>query len=1185
MQAARISFLHRAARQGFLEELNTSRQSALQRAMKKFDSATRRRGANYFADDCVSDCEVGEDFIQGTVEGTESYDTEWLFENRSWVPNCSCPIVDYCKHAYALALAALSAPDGEPGPDREKRKSKATAMSFADEIAAKTGRALSASEKRLASRIEQLHRNISAERRNHLSSVEIEQLGFRVREQKSSWVVIKVMEGWWDTMPASPLAFWQFLALYIEENRQEIPAFLQPLTETSTVEPIVKEMMRKKEIEQWAHILQVMAEAREPVSGGPLRLRLVLPKIHWEEEISPGNWRRVSAQDAKSMAQASEFHPDPASMLLLTYANRTSSYGYRSNYALQMDHEDDARFLNAALGSELTRERVVLADGTPLDFTGEWLRWEFRPSERNPLHEMDARLVAPGVSVPEHPTILPGATPLAFMQGRVYFVPPPLPRVGNGYAPALIPMEALKSSPAAVARLKKSGAILPASFEAEFEAVPLMPRLVFEISKNLFSEQLLVRLLARSSKYGTEKVWLGHETWKFTEADSGTRTNEAGGTLMFDMSAAAAAKVAMQKLGLVAAYSGSWSRTLGKRFSEEFSTWAQSLPPGIEILSCPQLRAFFEPPREVGYQFEIEEREDAPDWFDVKARLNTDDVELTPEEIGALLKAQGGFVRLKSGAWSRLEAHLSDQEMKTLETLGLTIEIAASADAHRFHALQLASVEMGSLVERESMEPIRQRAEKIRSLPPPCSPKELAGTLRQYQMEGFHFMAFLAANGFGGILADDMGLGKTIQSLAWLLWLKSNAKKADFRVLVVCPKSVIHNWVAETSRFAEALKPTIFTPGVQIPEGTGLVVANYTQLRLQAEWFGELSWDAVILDEGQNIKNPGSKTAKTARELKASHRMILTGTPIENRALDLWSLFAFAQPGLLGSQASFKRLYETRSDEGEALGRLQTRVRHFLLRRTKAQVAPELPPRTEEELLCDLDGEQAVLYRAELKKTRGLLLGIENKKAFDKARFNILQSLLRLRQICCDPRLLSGDGEAGKEGASAKMEALFGQVRPLVEEGHKVLVFSQFVEMLKLISADLAKESIPHLMLTGQTENRHELVEKFQSDPAVPVFLLSLKAAGSGLNLTAASYVILYDPWWNPAVEAQAIDRTHRIGQSKPVIAYRLIARNTIEEKIRALQMRKSALASAIVQEESLAKVLDLESLRFLLAE
>jgi SNF2 family DNA or RNA helicase len=252
---------------------------------------------------------------------------------------------------------------------------------------------------------------------------------------------------------------------------------------------------------------------------------------------------------------------------------------------------------------------------------------------------------------------------------------------------------------------------------------------------------------------------------------------------------------------------------------------------------------------------------------------------------------------------------------------------------------------------------------------------------------------------------------------------------------------VIHNWVAETSRFAAALKPEIFRPGMPVPKG-GLVIANYTQLRLQAEWFGEPAWNAVILDEGQNIKNPGSKTAKTVRELKASHRMILTGTPIENRALDLWSLFAFAQPGLLGSQAAFKRLYETRSNEGEALGRLQSRVRHFLLRRTKGQVAPELPPRTEEELLCDLDGEQAVLYRAELKKTRSLLLGIESKSAFDKARFNILQSLLRLRQICCDPRLLAKNAEPGKDEASAKMEALFGQLRPLVDEGHKVLVFS-----------------------------------------------------------------------------------------------------------------------------------------------
>jgi SNF2 family DNA or RNA helicase len=292
----------------------------------------------------------------------------------------------------------------------------------------------------------------------------------------------------------------------------------------------------------------------------------------------------------------------------------------------------------------------------------------------------------------------------------------------------------------------------------------------------------------------------------------------------------------------------------------------------------------------------------------------------------------------------------------------------------------------------------------------------------------------------------------------------------------------------------------------------------------------------------------------------------------------LWSLFAFAQPGLLGSQAGFRRQYDEK--DPAALARLHRRVHHFLLRRTKAQAAPDLPPRTEDDLVVELEPEQRKLYDAELKRARAQLLGIETARALDQVRFNVLASLLRLRQICCHPALVD---PAHADLPSAKLEALLERVEELRDEGHQVLVFSQFVTMLEIIRTRLAADGIGHLMLTGATENRAELVEEFQCDRTKTVFLLSLKAAGFGLNLTAASYAILYDPWWNPAVEAQAIDRTHRIGQTRPVIAYRLLADNTVEQKIRALQQEKAALAAAVVQEESLASVLDLDSLRRIL--
>ncbi len=374
---------------------------------------------------------------------------------------------------------------------------------------------------------------------------------------------------------------------------------------------------------------------------------------------------------------------------------------------------------------------------------------------------------------------------------------------------------------------------------------------------------------------------------------------------------------------------------------------------------------------------------------------------------------------------------------------------------------------------------------------------------------------------------------------------------------------------------AGSTKPRASRPHPSAPQ---LLVANYSQLRINAAWFRAQTWDALILDEGQFIKNPGSQVAAAARSLVSPHRLVLTGTPVENRLTDLWSLFAFAQPGLLGTQASFRRQHD--QADAPALSRLHRRVRHFLLRRTKAQAAPDLPTRTEDDLVVELEPAQRKLYDAELKRARAQLLGVDTNSALAAVRFNVLSSLLRLRQICCHPALVD---PAHRDLPSAKLDALLEHLEELRDEGHQVLVFSQFVEMLELIRARLTASGIGHLILTGATENRAELVEEFQTDKSKTVFLLSLKAAGFGLNLTAASYAFLYDPWWNPAVEAQAIDRTHRIGQTRPVTAYRLLASGTVEEKIRALQRDKATLAAAVVQEESLASILDLDSLRRIL--
>jgi len=357
-----------------------------------------------------------------------------------------------------------------------------------------------------------------------------------------------------------------------------------------------------------------------------------------------------------------------------------------------------------------------------------------------------------------------------------------------------------------------------------------------------------------------------------------------------------------------------------------------------------------------------------------------------------------------------------------------------------------------------------------------------------------------------------------------------------------------------------------------------VLVINYSQLRNAVDWLKVERFLAVILDEGQHIKNPDSLAARSARQLQAGNRLVLTGTPLANRLLDLWSLMTFATPGALGDKSYFQKHFDRRKD-GRASARLAARLRPFMLRRTKGQVAQDLPPRSEDSLLCSMSEAQQQVYQQELARAQQMVVAASTLDGFNKNRFAILQALTRLRQICCHPGLVKA---AVSDEDSAKLVATLELIEELHAEGHKVLLFSQFVRMLEILRQRLVEREIPHHWLTGATQNRAEVVRAFQEDQAASVFLLSLKAGGSGLNLTAASYVILYDPWWNPAVEAQAIDRAHRIGQTQPVMAYRMITRGTIEEKILTLQQKKQMMADHLFEGDAFARTLDSNDIAFL---
>ncbi|WP_374356442.1 SNF2-related protein [Chitinimonas sp.] len=473
----------------------------------------------------------------------------------------------------------------------------------------------------------------------------------------------------------------------------------------------------------------------------------------------------------------------------------------------------------------------------------------------------------------------------------------------------------------------------------------------------------------------------------------------------------------------------------------------------------------------------------------------------------------------------------------------------------------------------EAARQMAQRLEAAGQLQAVAPPQGLQLTLRPYQLHGLSWLQYLRAQNLGGILADDMGLGKTAQTLAHVL-LEKESGRLDRPALIVLPTSLVSNWRHEAARFAPALR-VLALHGPQRKADFGkiaehdLVISTYPLLWRDIEVLGAQEFHLLILDEAQAVKNAGSRSAEAVRQLKARHKLVITGTPMENHLGELWAQFDFLLPGFLGDERAFSRLWRTpieKHGNGERRALLGKRIKPFILRRRKDEVARDLPPKTIMVREVELQGRQRELYetvRAAMDaKVREAVAG----KGFARSQIDILDALLKLRQVCCDPRLLQQDS-AREVKEHAKLDALMCMLHELLEEGRRVLVFSQFTSMLALIEAELHKAAIPYVLLTGDTRDRDTPVQRFQAGE-VPIFLISLKAGGVGLNLTAADTVIHFDPWWNPAVENQATDRAHRIGQQKPVFVYKLVAAGSIEQRILELQERKAALAAGVLNED-----------------
>ena len=584
------------------------------------------------------------------------------------------------------------------------------------------------------------------------------------------------------------------------------------------------------------------------------------------------------------------------------------------------------------------------------------------------------------------------------------------------------------------------------------------------------------------------------------------------------------------------------------------------------------------------------------DWLELEGAVDFDGIPAKLLTVLTAIRRGQQYVKLDDGS----EGMIPEEWLQRYAGLARLAEL--NGDTVRFKPTQAmlldALLEAQTQVDLdEKFQQIRARIREFSGIRPAKPAKSFCGELREYQQAGLGWLHFLREFGFGGCLADDMGLGKTVQVLALLDELRAKQAKlaaAPLTSLIVVPKSLVFNWIEEAARFTPQLRFLNFTGTNRDQHFASItqydaVLTTYATLRMEIERLREITFEYAILDESQAVKNSHAQSSKACRLISARHRLAMTGTPIENHLGELWSLFEFLNPGMLGSSDTFQVLSsrtpltdrvsddscevdessidESANSETERFrGVLAKAIRPYVLRRTKQQVLAELPNKTEQTVYCEMDDEQRKIYNDIRDFYRTQLTASVAELGMAKSKFQVLEALLRLRQAACHPALL---GPEFADERSTKLEMLMEQLEEILAEDHKALVFSQFTSLLDLLKKRLRKQKIPFEYLDGKTRDRKSPVDRFQNDANSRLFLISLKAGGCGLNLTAADYVFILDPWWNPAVEAQAIDRTHRIGQTRPVTAYRLICTNTVEEKILKLQETKRELADSIINADN----------------
>ena len=565
-------------------------------------------------------------------------------------------------------------------------------------------------------------------------------------------------------------------------------------------------------------------------------------------------------------------------------------------------------------------------------------------------------------------------------------------------------------------------------------------------------------------------------------------------------------------------------------------------------------------------------------WFDFSIAWHCEANDVDTKDILTAIKSGQPFVRTADGSFIEYE------NIEDVERIAQFLERAESHDDGSFSSHLFDAPEMKMLIDRmqearmastdAAFAALLNEAEVGRPVEPVKLPDSLDAILRPYQKDGVAWMAFLHKYGFGGILADDMGLGKTLQVLAYIAATRKNGEKPD---LVICPKTLTLTWMDEARKYVPWLKTFVIegtadirTQALATTSDYDLVITTYPAVQRDIQgYLDHKGFRLCIIDEAQFIKNSSTATAKAVKAVPAELHLALTGTPLENGVHELWSIYDYLMPGFLGDSKSFRVRYERPIKDKrdmQTLERLRTRIKPFMLRRTKAALLHDLPPKVEQVSHAVLTAEQLVVYGRTLDEVRAQVLRTVAEKGFEQSRIEILSALMKLRRICDHPHLVD-PRLPDTEEVSGKMELALELIRQAKEGGHKVLLFSQFTSMLDLIRKALDLHGIGHATIEGKTKDREGQVRQFTKNPDTTVFLLSLRAGGTGLTLVEADTVILFDPWWNPMVESQAMDRAHRIGQKKTVNVYKLVTQGTVEEKVMELQERKRQLFDALVQE------------------